>query len=269
MYCSTCGTRNESGHPACEGCGTPLRGQDPRLPGVARTSVPPSQQVPICPRCGYEGGGITYFSRGSHVAALIGATVLTAGVMGAGGIVYYIVRRDHRICPRCAHGWGRFGERALIDSPQQRLQGAQAPGRGGERAKRRASVLLFIVAAFLVIAGIGGGEAVPIFFALFAVMGGVALHIGANNARDARRAELVGALQPSVLKLAADRGGRLTVTQVAAALGWPLPRAEKVLNSLDDGLRVDSEVTDEGVIVYEFRELLGPPDGESPRLPGI
>jgi hypothetical protein len=33
-------------------------------------------------------------------------------------------------------------------------------------------------------------------------------------------------------------------------------RAEKVLNSLDDGWRVNSTVTDDGVIVYEFRELL-------------
>lgn len=268
MYCSTCGTRNESGNPSCEGCGTPLRGRDTRLPGVAPTWAAPSRQVPVCPRCGYEGGGITYFSRGSHVAALVGATVLTAGVMGAGGIVYYLVRRDHRICPRCAHGWGRFGERALIAASQQRLRGVQARGRGGERAKRRGSVLLFILAAFLVVGGIGGGEAAPVVLAVLAAIAGLALHTAANSARDARRAELVGALQTPVLKLAADRGGRLTVTQVAAALGWPLRRAEKVLNSLDDGLRVDSAVTDEGVIVYEFRELLGPSDGESPRLPG-
>jgi hypothetical protein len=33
-------------------------------------------------------------------------------------------------------------------------------------------------------------------------------------------------------------------------------RAEKVLQSLDDGMRVNSEVTDEGVIVYDFLELI-------------
>jgi hypothetical protein len=59
-----------------------------------------------------------------------------------------------------------------------------------------------------------------------------------------------------VLRLAAEQGGRLTVTEVAAHLGWPMRRAEKILQSLDDGVRVDSEVTDEGVIVYEFREIV-------------
>ena len=39
-----------------------------------------------------------------------------------------------------------------------------------------------------------------------------------------------------------------------------LRRAEKVLQSLDDGLRVNSEVTDEGVIVYDFLELKRPMD---------
>ena len=58
-----------------------------------------------------------------------------------------------------------------------------------------------------------------------------------------------------MLQLDADRGGRLTVSEVAAQLGWTLPRAEKVLNSLEDGYRVSSDVTDEGLIVYDFREL--------------
>ncbi|HEV2733455.1 MAG TPA: hypothetical protein VGV85_01415, partial [Longimicrobiaceae bacterium] len=77
----------------------------------------------------------------------------------------------------------------------------------------------------------------------------------ARKEREARRAALLSNLQMPVLALAAERRGRLTVTETAAALGWPLPRAEKVLDSLEDGLRVNSEVTDEGVIVYEFREL--------------
>ena len=54
------------------------------------------------------------------------------------------------------------------------------------------------------------------------------------------------------------------MTEVAAALAWPIRRAEKVLHSLDDGWRVNSEVTDEGVIVYEFRELLARGDSEGP-----
>jgi hypothetical protein len=45
------------------------------------------------------------------------------------------------------------------------------------------------------------------------------------------------------------------VTDVATEMGWPMVRAEKVLNSLDDGLRVMSDITDDGVIVYDFLEI--------------
>jgi hypothetical protein len=235
---------------------------------TSRRGVADPRRLPLCPRCGYEGAGITYFSRGSHVAALVGATVLTAGMMGAGGIIYYLVRRDHRVCPRCGRGWGRSGERALVTQDRDRSPETRVPGSGRERAKRGWSVALFLLTAVLVFGAIAGGEVAPILFAAFSAMGAVALQLSANSDREARRAALVSSLQLPVLKLASARGGRLTVTQVAAELGWTLRRAEKVLHSLDDGLRVDSEVTDEGVIVYEFRELYGSVEsgGDPPRL---
>jgi len=46
------------------------------------------------------------------------------------------------------------------------------------------------------------------------------------------------------------------VTQVAADLNLAIPAAEKILNELDDGFRVRSEISAEGVIYYEFPELL-------------
>lgn len=73
-----------------------------------------------------------------------------------------------------------------------------------------------------------------------------------------QRAEL-GRMQLEVLKLARE-DGRLTVTEVASRLHWPMDRAAAVLDSLDDGLRVASEPSAEGVIVYEFRELIHDPD---------
>jgi hypothetical protein len=91
---------------------------------------------------------------------------------------------------------------------------------------------------------------------LLGVGGGYALHRVASRASEVRRQALIASLQTPVLKLAAERGGKLTVTDVAAYLNWPLHRAEKILNSLDDGWRVSSDITDDGVIVYEFRELL-------------
>ena len=46
------------------------------------------------------------------------------------------------------------------------------------------------------------------------------------------------------------------MTEVAADLDIGLPAAEKILMSMDDGFRVRSEISDEGVIFYEFPELI-------------
>lgn len=225
-------------------------------------------EVGLCGRCGYRGEGLPYFSKGSHVALLVGATVLTAGVMGAGGIAYYLLRREHRVCPRCGSGWGRFGEAARARGRSPRPTEVKVPGFGREHVKRGWSLALFVAAAAIVAVGIAGGGAPTVILAALAVAGGVFLHLSANRDREARRAALVSSLQLPVVQLAARRGGRLTVSEVAADLGWTLRRSEKVLQSLDDGLRVDSEVTDEGVIVYEFRELLGRSGaGDPPSLP--
>ena len=70
-------------------------------------------------------------------------------------------------------------------------------------------------------------------------------------------------LQRRVLLHATEQGGTLTVTEVAASLDVSLAAAEGVLDSMDDGLRVRSEVTNEGIIVYEFPELRHRPNLES------
>ena len=70
-------------------------------------------------------------------------------------------------------------------------------------------------------------------------------------------------LQRRVLVLATENGGTLTVTEVAASLDLSLSSAEEVLDRMDDGLRVRSEVTDQGIIVYEFPELRHHPRLES------
>jgi len=279
MYCSTCGAVITPGRSACGECGM-------RVPrALVREAMHPVSAAAghaawrdaaarQCPRCGYQGEGLSYFSRGSHVAKLVGATVLTAGAMGAGGILYYVVRREHQICPRCGFGWGRFGERSLVGVGRGGVSDAdpgpselRIPPAGAERGKVGLSIALYVIAAILAIAGISDGEAVPFMMALFAGGGGALLQRSARADREARRAAILASLQLPVLQLAARHGGRLTVTRVAAEMGWTMPRAEKVLNALDDGVRVNSEVTDEGVIVYEFRELLGSP--EPPKeLPG-
>lgn len=248
MYCSTCGAKISPGRTDCERCGahapllSPGRGTD----GVVT--------VATCPRCGYRGEGIGYFSRGVHVAGLVMLTLMTAGLMGAGGILYYLARRKHRVCARCGANWGPHGERAAAPRAET-VSGDGVRSSGGGEGLHLLAVGLFVIGAIIAVAGIAEAEIGAVLTSLFLLLGGALTLRASRTRREARRARLVSALQLPVLRLAAERGGRLTVTEVSAALGWPLPRAEKVLHSLDDGLRVDSEVTDEGVIVYEFREI--------------
>jgi hypothetical protein len=81
--------------------------------------------------------------------------------------------------------------------------------------------------------------------------------------REARRQSIIARLQRRVLLLATEEGGTLTVTGFAASLNLSLSAAEEVLDDMDDGLRVRSEVTNEGIIVYEFPEVRHNPRLES------
>ncbi len=83
------------------------------------------------------------------------------------------------------------------------------------------------------------------------------------KAREHRRRALMTGLQRQVLLLATEKGGTLTVTEVAASLNMSLSVGEGVLDDMDDGLRVRSDVTNEGIIVYEFPELRHHPRLES------
>ncbi|WP_455382632.1 hypothetical protein [Salinispira pacifica] len=64
-------------------------------------------------------------------------------------------------------------------------------------------------------------------------------------------------LSHSVLfRAAAAHGGRLTVSELVVETGMPPARAEKALREITDGLRVRMEIGDDGVVWYEFTELL-------------
>lgn len=260
MYCSTCGARLVEGRTRCDTCGALVyRAPTPRE--RAPSSLPTTA---TCPRCAYRGEGIPYFSRGSHVAAAVGITLLTSGIMGVGGLIYYLVRRDHVICPRCGRGWGKDGVVALVQASQPTQLGAPPVRAAAGGGKQALSILTFLFAAFMVVMGLATSEIAPLFVATVAATAGIALQYSASIDRSKRREALLNSLQLPVLQLAGRKGGQLTVSEVAAELGWTMKRAEKVLQSMDDGLRVNSEVTDEGVIVYEFPELIR----ASGRLPG-
>src|SRR5438477_160261 len=61
-----------------------------------------SGSVQVCPRCGYSGEGIGYFRRPGHLALLMGASLFTYGI---GGVVYWLARRGHLVCPNCGLTW--------------------------------------------------------------------------------------------------------------------------------------------------------------------
>jgi hypothetical protein len=63
----------------------------------------------------------------------------------------------------------------------------------------------------------------------------------------------------AVLRLALAQGGRLTAAQVARPLGWAEDAALATLRSMEHSRWITSTVTDEGVLLFEFRELLYDP----------
>ena len=281
MYCSTCGASVPEGRSRCDACGAAVArpsgyGVPAQLPSSALPAHAPGDGAAVCPACGFRGQSVAYFSQAGPLAGAIILALLTLPLMGAAGILFFALRHDHRVCPQCGENWGKRAERALS------LAGGAAPGAlpgASEPALPQAGggMGLFILAGLLLffggmmgVVGLAEAEIVPFFFGLFTAGGGGLLVRQGRRAREERRRALLGALQQPVLRLAGERGGMLTVTEVASSLGWPLPRAEKVLESLEDGLRVASDVTDEGVIVYEFRELRHAPrvraGGAEPRL---
>jgi hypothetical protein len=122
---------------------------------------------------------------------------------------------------------------------------------------------MVLFAALMVVIGVSSFEVGII--AVGGVVGalGTATAWWGLQARETRRRAIMARLQRRVLLHATEQGGTLTVSEVAASLDLSLAAAEEVLDSMDDGLRVRSEVTNEGIIVYDFPELRHRPSLES------
>lgn len=230
--------------------------------------------VRSCPRCGHVGTGVRYFQRPGHMGLLIGISVFTYGF---GGLAYYFARRNHRVCAQCGLGWekaripgpGFVGRPAFADPVGTNLvgrgvrAGAEEPLPRRGVGRRAVGVALVLFATLMVAVGVVEFEMAAV--AVGSVMGaaGTATIWWGLKARQDRRQALMTRLQRRVLLLATDKGGTLTVTEVAAQLNLSLSAAEGLLDGMDDGLRVRSEVTNEGIIVYEFPELRHHPRLES------
>jgi len=175
------------------------------------------------------------------------------------GIVYWLSRRTHLICPRCGLDWEHSSRALQVTGGAEATQmieqepDAALPSSGFKRRLLGTAGVLF--GAFLVLIGLVEAEAAA------AVVGSV---VGAGASMtfywgwqglQERRKAIMQALQRKILKLASIKGGQLTVTEVAADLNLALPAAEKILTDMDDGFRVRSDISPEGVIYYEFPEL--------------
>ncbi len=216
-----------------------------------------------CGRCGYSGQGISYFSRPGHVGLLVGVSIFTYGL---GGLAYWLARRKHYICPNCGENWEKASRNGL-PSPGNATSMRHPESRSGLPSgglKRRVlGTGIVLLASFLIMIGFVEAEAVAIAVGSVFGAAGTGTFFWGWNALQTRRQAIQTGLQRDVLQLATERRGTLTVTEVAASLDLSLQAAENVMDSLDDGFRVRSEITEQGVIVYHFpevqhRDRLGP-----------
>lgn len=249
MRCTTCGLVLRDGEDRCPTCGA----------AVASRPVPASlRDLCQCPRCGYRGEGIPYFRKAAHVGLLAGLSLFTYGI---GGVIYYAARRNHEVCPGCGFGW----EHAREPGPPQE-PASPVPASGAARrplplppsgaGRRVFGGILAGLATLLVALGLLGGNFEPVVLGSLFGMAGSGVFLGGWRALQRRRQAVLQSLHRKVLLMATQRQGVLTVTEVAAELSLSLPAAEKLMTGMDDGFRVRSDVTDDGIIVYEFPEVL-------------
>ncbi len=214
-----------------------------------------------CPRCAYRGDGIPYFRKAAHVGLLVGVSLFTYGL---GGLAYYAMRRRHTVCPSCGVGWEHARD------PEELLPGGGAaatrPTRLGTPlpasslppsgiGRRVFGAGMAGLGTLLIVSGLAGLEFEWVVAGSGFGMAGACMFLWGWKALQGRRQAVLQDLSRRVLTLADQRGGIVTVTEVAAELDLTIPAAEKVLVGMDDGLRVRSEISGEGVLYYEFPEL--------------
>jgi hypothetical protein len=91
-------------------------------------------------------------------------------------------------------------------------------------------------------------------------------HFGRDKRVEANKADMRNrTLNAEVLKLAGTHGGKLTIVEVVTALAITADEAKRVLDSLAVDGHADFQVTDSGVVVYDFQEIRRMDDKSSAR----
>jgi hypothetical protein len=94
----------------------------------------------------------------------------------------------------------------------------------------------------------------------------VLMELDARSHRGDRKEDLRRQTMDSeILRLASDRGGKLTVVEVMSALALPSEGAKQLLDGLVSREIADVQVSDSGVLVYAFHDLRHLSEKESAR----
>lgn len=269
MDCSACGAPQAPGARFCASCGARV---DPPV-FHDRASRPP--EGVLCPRCGARTAPVPYFSRGVNIAK---AVALAIPFTFVGPVLFFFWRKDTFICTGCRRMLPFEAPVGLLEafSPtttalppegyetalalRTQPEGALAIARG--RASSAASTLMGVVSGgFATIGAFAasvGEEAAAPLFVVSLVSGSMAVLTGWRGRVRARHAEAARRRTQTleVIDLAREHGGRLNVTLVAGRMRLDFAEAERLLDGMIDGRRVDMQVDGDGRVTYVFPELL-------------
>ena len=210
-----------------------------------------------------SGDGVPYFRKPLHAALLVGVSFPTFGV---GGLLYYAAYRRNLVCPDCGLGWEKALQSGRLEAPERpaplatRTRAGARSGTGplppSGIGRRVFGVGLGVLAILMIVSGVADGFVPELLVtgSMFG-MGGSGMFLWGWQALQKRRRAVLQGLGRKVLMLATERSGVLTVTEVAAELDLSLEAAEKLMIGMDDGFRVRSDISEDGVIYYEFPEL--------------
>ena len=101
-----------------------------------------------------------------------------------------------------------------------------------------------------------GGEIMPFVVGVSLVIFGSLLWVLSKKFEEAAHRVRYRRQQNRVVRLSHQRGGRLTVTETAAETGLAIEEADEILKGMADGGFVEVEITDSGMMVYRFPEVL-------------